>query len=325
MTARPPLPSALGELPFTRTSGLSGGLSSSRLRAADLRSPFHGVNQSLLISEELGWRCRSYLERMRPGNVFSHATAAQLYQLPLPLYLDVDRVHVSAPAGVRPPTGRGVVGHELASGLWRSSELIRHDHRGGHLFALPIAAPEVVWAQLARLLDPIDLVALGDAILTGAEPLGSAPGLAEITRAWSPRRGSAAMAAALPKLRRGPLSRPESLLRVQIAAAGIPEPALNVVVRASDGRGLTMADLVWPEFRVLVEYEGDGHRTSRGKFRSDITRVEEYADGDWFALRAQADDIFSDPNPFLRRLGRRLERRGWRSSRELRQVAGARR
>jgi very-short-patch-repair endonuclease len=76
---------------------------------------------------------------------------------------------------------------------------------------------------------------------------------------------------------------------------------------------------------VLVEYEGDGHRTSRGKFRSDITRVEEYADGGWFALRAQADDVFADPNPFLGRLGRRLERRGWRNPRELRQVVGARR
>ena len=72
-----------------------------------------------------------------------------------------------------------------------------------------------------------------------------------------------------------------------------------------------MTDLCWPKYRTLVECEGDYHRSSRSQFRSDITRMEMFTDGGWAGLRAHADDVFGDPNPFVARLWRRLEQRGW--------------
>lgn len=106
--------------------------------------------------------------------------------------------------------------------------------------------------------------------------------------------------------------------------AGIPEPLLDVEVHDRRGRPIAEADEVWPEFRVLVEYEGEGHR-EKSRFRTDITRFETYADEDWSALRAHADDVFDDPNPFIGRLWRRLRSRGWvPKRREPRKVAGVR-
>ncbi|MDJ0334673.1 hypothetical protein QMG83_05500 [Salinibacterium sp. G-O1] len=203
---------------------------------------------------------------------------------------------------------------------------VHRDHQNHDLFELPVLAPAVVWAQLAQSLDEDDLVAMADALVAGADPVCTMQELRVQTLAWRGRRGARAMLRAIDNVRVGSLSRPESLQRLQLVRAGIPEPRLNVTVADLHGVDIAMADEVWPEFRTLVEYEGDGHRASRGKFRSDITRVERYADGEWFALRSHADDVFGDPNPFIGRLWRRLVARGWRPGlREPRHIAPARR
>jgi hypothetical protein len=200
------------------------------------------------------------------------------------------------------------------------------DHQNFDLFELPVLAPALVWAQLAPLLDEDDLVAVADAMVTGPDPLCTIPVLRAQVMAWSDRRGARALARAIDRVRTGSLSRPESLQRLQLVRAGIPEPELNVTVTDRSGNDIAMADEVWVEFRTIVEYEGDVHRTSRGKFRSDITRVERFADGDWFALRSHADDVFGDPNPFVGRLWRRLVARGWSPHRrEPRHIVAARR
>lgn len=219
-----------------------------------------------------------------------------------------------------------MVGHQVSEALWVTRDVIYRDFETFDIFSFPVVAPELVFAQLATTLDLADLVALGDAVIGGATPLGRTDDLLAMAGMWSPRPGAAKLRAAVKAIRPGSLSRPESLCRLQAVSAGIPEPQLNVQVADTSGRDIAMADLSWPEFRVLVEYEGDLHRKSRSKFRSDITRGELYVDGDWRGLRVTADDVFSDPNPFLARLARALEARGWRQPQlGLRHVAGARR
>lgn len=305
---------------------MAAGISARRLRALDLHAPFHGVRRPSIVPDDLEWLCRAYLERMQPGAVFSHVTAAGLYRLPLPLYLRADtRVHVTVQSGRHPPYGRGVSGHELADDRFRASEIVYRDLVNGQLFALPVVGPAVLLGQLAPVLDPMDLVSLGDALVSGERPLATLADLRAMAEAWSGRRGTTALMSAIPRIRRGPLSRPESLIRLMIVAAGMPEPELNVRIEDYAGLPIATADLSWPEYRVLVEYEGDWHRTSAGKFRSDITRMEHYADAGWFGLRAHGDDLVTDPNPFLERLARRLMNRGWRPERgELRHVVAAR-
>lgn len=325
MTARKNLPYEIADVPFTRAESIAHGVAAGRMRGSDIEHPFHSIHRPAGLPSTLEWQCRAFALRMSEFQAFSHHTAASLYGLPIPLYLqDAAALQVTVRSG-SPPEGRGVSGFTLSPGLWDARELVHADPQGHDLFALPVLAPALVWAQLGSSLDADDLVAVGDALVTGNEPLCTLKELSQQTATWRGRRGVRAMARALPHIRVGPLSRPESLQRLQLVRAGFPEPDINVVVTDRNGSAIAMADEVWPEFRTLVEYEGDGHRTSKGKFRSDITRVERYADGDWFALRSHADDVFDDPNPFMERLWRRLRARGWRPQhREPRRIAGAR-
>lgn len=217
---------------------------------------------------------------------------------------------MTVPTGSAPPYGRGVAGHELGAALVRSRDVVRMEPETHQGYALRVLDPAIVWAQLGQVLDRPDVVAMADLILT--DQLATRDDLERIARDWQGRRGAAALHWALPQIRSGPLSRPESLHRQLIMRAGIPEPELNVMVYDERGGALALADEVWPDYRVLVEYEGDHHR-ERGRFRADITRFERYADAGWGAARTHAHDVFGDPNPAIGRLWRRLVANGWRS------------
>jgi hypothetical protein len=188
---------------------------------------------------------------MRSGVAFSHLTAATLYGLPLPLYLQSrGELHVTVKAGRRPPEGQSVVGHELDGAVWKARDLVYRDPHRGELFALPTMMAAIVWAQLSAKLDIDDLVAVGDAIVGAKPALATLDDLREVTRLWAGRRGARAMSAALDQVRAGPLSRPESLQRLQLVRAGIPEPALNVRVTDPAGKLIAMPDLSWPKYRA---------------------------------------------------------------------------
>lgn len=79
MVTKRRLPAIFEELPFSRTTALSAGVTSGRLRARDLRAPFHAVRVDSSLPDDVFWRCRAYTERMSAANAFSHHTAAELY------------------------------------------------------------------------------------------------------------------------------------------------------------------------------------------------------------------------------------------------------
>lgn len=346
MSRREELPQTLRELPFSRSSAQSSGISNSRLRASDLERPFHAVRRVAGGPRGIRWQCRAYQERMNPAHCFSHQTAATLYGLPLPLYsqaarknnsaetvVQFDALHVAALAPSRAPSGAGITGHCLDAVRWSKRELLLRDVIEDQLFAFPIAAPEMVWAQLAAELEIDDLVALGDAIVGGSinpgtrseGPLACISDLRRMAESNRGCRGAESMRRAIDHIRIGSLSRPESLLRIMLVRAGLPEPLPNRRVIDRNGRLIAMADLCWPDFRVLIEYQGDGHRTSKAKFRTDITRLDEYLDGDWLPIQVSAYDIFVDPNPLMARMWRRLQSCGWNPGRrQVRHIASAR-
>lgn len=255
---------------------------------------------------------------MNRSHAFSHGTAAQLYGIPLPLYARSSDLEVSACRPLRSPRRAGVSGYDVDAAVWRAHELIVPRDGRGELIDIPVVSPALMWAQLAEVLDLRDLVAVADSIVTmqhpGAErfgPLGTIDELRAITAAWTGRRGALACKKAIEHVRVGPLSRPESLVRLMVVEAGLPHPQVNSTVCDLTGAPIAMADLVWHEYRNLLEYEGDGHRSSKGKFRSDIERFGLFADAKWSAHRANGDHVFIDPNRILARVGRSLAEAGW--------------
>lgn len=117
------------------------------------------------------------------------------------------------------------------------------------------------------------------------------------------------MSWALPRLRYGVDSRPESRMRLLLVAGGIPEPLINAPTLVEGGTRVLHGDLTLEKWRVVLDYEGDGHRTSKRQFRDDIERRELFESAGRRVIRVTADDIFLRPDVFLARVRRILAER----------------
>jgi hypothetical protein len=248
------------------------------------------------------------LTALPPSAFVSHVTAARLWPLPLPLAAVDEPVHVSVRLPDRPPRRAGVVGHLVKD---PRVDVVR---RGG----LPLVDPATLFCQLAAQLSVPDLVAVGDAlVLRPVHPQGweerpwvSLRQLQERVELFH-GRGKRAASSAVQLVRPGAESRPETLLRLAIVDAGLPEPDVNVDVRDTKGRFLGRADLVYRLWRVIVEYDGDQHRTSTRQFDRDVLRLEGFARAGWTVVRVVGRSFLADRPACIARIRSALVEAGW--------------
>ncbi|MFC4222750.1 DUF559 domain-containing protein [Lysinibacter cavernae] len=182
-----------------------------------------------------------------------------------------------------------------------------------------ISTPEATWLQLCALDDALtnaDLVAAGDYVVREPEypergrPFSSRESLGLLVDQYR-GRGKRRAAEALTHIRQGSDSRPESLLRLLLIGAGLPEPELNPIIRDRDGQRIGRADLVFREWKVIVEYDGDQHRTRTAQYEHDMWRLERYTLSDWSVLRVRAAGLFISPEATIRHVREVLKARGW--------------
>lgn len=225
--------------------------------------------------------------------------------MPLPHLLSLPiTIDISAMAPGRAPEARGVRGRQLT--------LAADDVR--EIGGVRVTSPSLTWCLLGGILSIEDLVAVADYVITPTRTRAALATLAELEECTLHRagmRGVAAAQRALPWVRSGPLSRPETLLRVVLVWAGIPEPVINTRILDSEGRFLAMPDIAWPDYRLASEYEGDYHRVERGQFHHDIGRIERMADEGWGVVRVSAPALFDETPALVARVARRLAERGW--------------
>ena len=69
----------------------------------------------------------------------------------------------------------------------------------------------------------------------------------------------------------------ESLLRLILVAGGLPEPEVQFAVRTA--QGIRHADLGYRDARLLIEYHGDDHRTSRKRWLEDSSTIRAWGSG----------------------------------------------
>lgn len=302
-------PSLVGEY-LSTAQALDGGLSRDRLRRADLEHPFHGVVATRRVATTVD-RAWAYAHVMHPEAWFSNTTAAVLRGLPVPRALERGPIHVTVPVGVRSPRGSSVRGHQRDIETPASEQLVL-PLSSGEFVPLRVATLGATALTSATQLSHADLVALIDA----ARLRDEAATLADIDRMLersARRAGSAALRRACCESRAGVRSRPESHLRVLLARAGFPEPEVAPAVPTPLGE--LHPDLAWPQWRVLVEYEGEGHRTDSRVFARDLHRFDAFGDADWSTARCTSDDLYLDTTRVLTLLARRLRSRGWRPTR----------
>lgn len=200
---------------------------------------------------------------------------------------------------------------ELGDGDVRNETMRSTLHPEGVL--IRVLRDELILLTLATQLTGDDLVAAVDAVRwarSGSEAPPAHPlDCRRVLAARRGGRGAARLASALELSVDGARSRPETFLRLAVQRYDFPAP--TVAHRVAFDGWVATPDLAWPELKVLVEYEGDHHRTSARQFRHDIRRFERYQDAGWSTVRATADDIFVNPMPLLLRVDRRLRAAGW--------------
>jgi hypothetical protein len=274
------LPEELRARPFTLSEARRLRVSQTRLEARDLLRPTWGVraHHGARTVEELA---ETVSLAVTGDFAFSHLTAARLWRLPLPEpWHPGEPLHVMR-AGT-PLRRAGVVGHR---GLGtRSHEVLR---------GIPVTAAVDTWVDLASIpgFGVEDLVIAGDAFATRDPALLERLVGASTATGRRGRRGRRGLREAGRLLRSGSGSPMESRARLHFSRAGLPEPELNAEVFAEDGNFVARADFLWRDARVIVEYEGDHHRTDRRQWQSDIQRTRLLESLGWRVLRITAADL----------------------------------
>jgi hypothetical protein len=288
-----PIDPALGPA-FRVSEARQRGTTPARLRTRDLQRPFHGVRTTRELE-----RVTAYVPLLRAGDRFSHTTAAAIWGAPLPRSGD-DRIHVTATSGQRPRT-TGCIGHESTDPGFSV--------RSG----VPVSTPAQLFAECGTILGLDELVAVADHLLLDPrvlDPRDLRPHAtrAQLTehldgiRAPGVRRARRALALA----REGVESPMETRLRLLLHRAGFPSPECGFELTRPRGRSVGWFDLAWPEARVLVEYDGDQHRTSTRQYEKDIRRFDDAAELGWRVIRVRSRGILITPTDTVTRVARAL-------------------
>jgi uncharacterized protein DUF559 len=276
-----PLPPTLQDRAFTVAEARDAEVSRSRLDAHDLQRPSWGL-RSPRRPGSVDDLVRDLLRVLPADAAFSHVTAARLWRLPLPTAWSLtEPVHVVTRG--TPLRRAGIRGHR---GLDRREvEVLR---------GLRVTRPVSTWIDLAAVpaFSVEDIVIAGDAFATRDPEL-----LTEFVRAGESigGRGQRTVRAAARLIRSGSGSPMETRARLAFGRAGIPDPELNATVHAEDGHFVARVDFLWREARVIVEYEGEKHRTDRKQWQNDIHRVRLLEGLGWKVIRITAADL-SDPH-----------------------------
>jgi hypothetical protein len=227
-------------------------------------------------------RARAALRIAPAGALLAVATAAELLGGVVPRD---PRIHLRLPSGrMRVP------GIEAARLTTRARATIA---------GLPVTTAEDTFVDLARRLDVVDLVVLGDSLVrrrrTTPRALAGAAASAK-----GRHRAPAVRAASL--VRTGVDSPMETRLRMLLVLAGLPEPVVNHIEYAEDGRWRRRFDLSYPEVRVAIEDDGRQHAESDRQWERDVERREDLDRDDWRIVVVLAKGIYREPGRTLERV-----------------------
>lgn len=273
------------------------GLSPKRARASDLDKSIYGVRLAGKAGDLLA-RCEMFALRLHDNVFFSHTTAALLLGAPLPFSIEREAtLHVSVAGALPPPHARGIRGHHL--------DLIDGDviqWRG-----LRITSPARTWCDLAAMLRLEDLVAVGDYFVRRDSPLTSREEIGARLGTFVGHRGIRMAREGAPLLADRSESRPESWVRVISIRGGLPQPEINYTLVDSETGQQVRPDFLFRAQRVILEYQGDYHRT-RKQWRKDMTRRTRLEAAGWYVIELNWDDL-QNPDELVARIRSVLMRR----------------
>jgi Protein of unknown function (DUF559) len=282
------------ELPpvYTSTAARRAGMTRTQRQQDGVR-----VTRGAYVSRSLGLGVHAAavaaLAVLPPGAVVSHRSAAVLLGAPVASSWPLE---FSVPPGTYRARRQRL--RVCQRSLCDADRTVRH--------GIPVTSGSQTFLDLASLLPPAELVAVGDALFRArhlddarlAERLARARGCRGVARARSCGALLTPLAA----------SRPESLLRFWLLEGDVPDPEPQVPLLDRWGREVAHADLGYRREKVAIEYEGRQH-AERKRFREDIERYTLMAADGWLVLRF--GDVHLDrPAAVVDRVARALRSRG---------------
>lgn len=227
------------------------------------------------------------LSEVSPGAWISHVTAARLRCQLLPAWLsDSTELHMSKPKQLPQVRRKGVIAHTVIAG---ADEIETVD-------GIRISTRSRTWLDLARRLSLYELVCLGDQLIripraefeARSEPFDTLEGLRALVGRHPNLQGVVRARDALELMRVGADSAPESMLRLAMLDANLPEPDLQVALRPDDVASPT-ADLGYRHRRLAIQYDG-GHHLLEAQQLSDRRRDKAFESAGWTVLVFTKDD-----------------------------------
>jgi hypothetical protein len=176
------------------------------------------------------------------------------------------------------------------------------------------------WLQLTQIVSVRDLVAAADFLIRvprRPDPDDPRPhvGMHDLIRQATSYRGRGRRAAleAAGRMREGSDSPRETWVRLDLEDAGLPEPSPNCRIDHR-GRFIGYGDLVYPLWKVVVEYDGEQHRLDSRQYQHDVARHEALLEAGWIHIRESKDTPEPGPDSTVARTRRALTHRGWTPS-----------
>ncbi|MER7446724.1 hypothetical protein [Microbacterium sp. NPDC097977] len=284
---------------FTVRQAAASGVGRGRLAARDLDRPFRGV-RSITTAETALERVAALAPRLRRGQLIGGETAMRVWGYPHPGKWSIDApITVVVATGSARVRSHGVTGLRLAEGRadpWRIGEI-------------PLVDPVTALFMCAGTLTDDQVVIALDAIITTADnypgrrvgrPTLTTADIEQRLQAWVRFPGSRRIRDALSRTRDGVESPKETETRLALVTGGLPEPVVQHEIH-ENGVLIARSDLAYPDLRIAIEYEGDGHRTSRDQWRRDIQRQRELEGLGWIVIRVTQLDL-ADTRPLLERI-----------------------
>lgn len=280
--------------PVRRADALRSGTSDWALRRKHV-ALFRGIHVDATAPVTLLMRVEAALVVSSAGSYVSHHTAGRLWGGIVP---DDPDIHVtSARSRTR---RRGIAAHRAKKG---QTVVLRHGFR--------TTSPVQTFLDLAQRLVLVDLVVFGDSLVKAGRTTPS--DLQSAAQALTgPYSQLARQAAAL--VRSGVDSAMETRLRLLIVLAGLPEQTVDHRVHDASGRLLYRFDLAYPEWGLIIEYDGRQHAESSAQWRADIGRDEQLDDWKVRRLVIVAEDVYRTPARTLSRITKAMQAVGMQVS-----------
>lgn len=291
-----PFPASLVGRPFTTADASAAGVGRRALQGPGFASVLQGVFRTRDTPETFELRVRGALLVLPDDAALSHQSALRWFGYD---GLAAEPLHFSTASGRRIER-RGLVVH-------------RRQYRLRSSFArgVPVLEPARTFVDVATDVDDRELLRIGD---------------------WLVRRGHVdllelrafALAEHLDGVQRArriaPLVREkvdsvrESDVRWIIQAAGLPVPEPNVSLLDEHGIRLANGDIVYVEYKIIVEHDGWHHERDADQRQRDHLRRERLEALGWRVIVITVKD-FEDERQIAWRVFNALAERGYRGQR----------